>query len=274
MESGYTEFCYGESKIYTVVNNEDGTYSVIESDLTRSNYPEKTIMTTGDYGAITNIAYYSGKIYFVSQIGQLIEHSISENYSRALTNANEVSNFTIDETNNRMLVSYEQNGQNPGVYIFDFTQNTFAQIIALTQLPGQLILNGNSLIIDVKELSSLYIYDMETNSVISVGPESSTLKQIANQVAFYDNVLLYTNGSTIDIKKASGETYQDGWYTLNDGSIADISMLDSSRMQVARYDASGAASGKITRSIIIDLSNGTTTEMKESVYTDVIKLKK
>ena len=159
-------------------------------------------------------------------------------------------------------------GVNSGIYTFDFTQNNFTQFIALDELAGDLILNGNSLIIDVKGFNSLYLYDMESGSVVAIGADNY-LNKAENHIAFYDNVLLYTNGSAIDLKKSSGEDYQENWYVLNDGTIADISMIDSSKMQIARYDAER----KVTRSIIIDLSNGETTEKPDVVYTDIIKIK-
>ena len=268
LESGFKDYCYGDKNVYTVIDNEDGTYSVIEIDLTKSNYPEKNIITTGEYGAINNIEYYGGKLYFVSQIGQLIEYSISENYFRALTAAGEVSSFVINKKDNNIIVSYMPGGVNSGIYTFDFTQNNFTQFIALDELAGDLILNGNSLIIDVKGFNSLYLYDMESGSVVAIGADNY-LNKAENHIAFYDNVLLYTNGSAIDLKKSSGEDYQENWYVLNDGTIADISMIDSSKMQIARYDAER----KVTRSIIIDLSNGETTEKPDVVYTDIIKIK-
>lgn len=272
LEDGYIEMCYGDSNIYVAIKNEDNTVSIKEINIENSNYPENTIIETDKYGIIHNLEYYAGKIYFVSEHGQLIEHSISENLDRAITNENEVSSFTINKNANNMLISYSPNNQNAGVYIFDFTANSLTQIIALTQLPGQLILNGNSLIIDVKELGSLYAYDMEAKSVAEVGIENNKFKQVADQVAFYENTLLFTNGNAIDIKKVNGESFQDGWYSLNDNSIAGISMLDSSKLQVARWAESGE--NKITRSTIIDLSTGSVTEVPDYAYTDIIKLEK
>ena len=47
------------------------------------------------------------------------------------------------------------------------------------------------------------------------------------------------------------------------------SVCTSNKELVARYDAER----KVTRSIIIDLSNGETTEKPDVVYTDIIKIK-
>ena len=269
MESGYTEFCYGDNCVYTLVDNEDGTYSVIETDLSNSAYPDKTIMTTDAYGHISNIEYYAGKIYFVSEKRQLIEYSISESFSKAFTNENEVSSFVINRTNNSMILSYRPEGQNAGIYILDFTSNSFTPIVTLNDLAGRLILNGKTLVIDIKEFQKLYVYDLEQNTVLEVGADN-VLASVENHITFYNDLLLYTDGSAIDIRDASGNAYQIGWYVLNDGTIADISMLSSSQLQIARYDANG--SKKITRSLVINLSDATMTEL-DSVYTGVIRMK-
>ena len=101
LESGYSSFCYGDGKIYELVMNiEENLSSIIEIDLSDKEYSEKTIFSSGDYGLIDNMRYYSGKIYFVSSKGQLVEYSMSEEYARLLTNENEVSTFAIDENKN------------------------------------------------------------------------------------------------------------------------------------------------------------------------------
>lgn len=265
--SGYSGYCYGDNKAYQVLDNEDGSYSIYEIDLLKSDYPQKSVLTTSDYGAIKNIDYYAGKLYFVSQSGQLIEYSISETYSRALTNENEVSSFVIDKVKNNMFVSYKPGGANAGVYILDFTSNSFTQIISLNDLAGDLMLNGNSLVIDVKDFATLYVYDINNATVVSIGADNY-LEKAKDHIAFYDNVLLYTDGSNISLKDASGNSYKDNWYTLDDSSIASIEMLDSKTVQVARY----GQDGKVSRSIIIDLSNGATTEVSDSAYTDVVRI--
>ena len=264
LENGYIDFCYGDNKVYVVLNNEDGSYSISEIDLLKNDYSEKVVLTSSEYGSINNIEYYSGKLYFVTEKGQLIEYSISEEFARNLTNENEVSYFVVDEKNNRLFVSYRPNGENPGIYILDFTANNYTQVVTLNDLTGELILNGNSLVIDVKELSKLYLYNSEKSSIVEIGDDNK-LNEAKNQVAFYDNGLLYTNGVTIDIKDTSGNSYKDGWYTLNDNTIAGISMISSNKFQIARYDENG----KVTRSIVIDLSNGDTTEMNDTVYSDL-----
>ena len=48
-------------------------------------------------------------------------------------------------------------------------------------------------------------------------------------------------------------------------------MLDSKTIQIARFDENGT--GKVTRSVLIDLTNGTTTEKTDSVYTEVLRIK-
>lgn len=272
LESGHVEYCYGDSKVYSAIDNEDGSYSIIEIDLLKSNYPEKTILTSSNYETINNLSYYAGKLYFISGKDSLIEYSISENYSKALTNEGEASSFVIDKENNIMYVSYKPNGQNPGIYILDFTTNSFTQIISLGELAGELILSGKTLVIDVKEFSMLYVYHIEQNTVVAIGSDNY-LPEVNNLIAFYDNVLLYTDGATINIKDENGNSYQDNWYTLNDRTIADISMIDKTKLQIARYDVNGASSGNVSRSIIIDLSNGATTEMPDTAYTDLIRIK-
>ena len=267
--SGYSEFCYGESKAYISLDNEDGSYSIYEIDLLKNDYPQKLILTTSDYGTISNLKYYAGKLYFISQIGQLIEYSISEEHSRALTNQNEVGSFVIDKDKNILYASYKPNGENAGIYILDFTSNTFSQIIASgEELPKKVLFSGSSLVIDIS--ANLYVYNTDTNSVVSIGADNY-LSQPENQIAFYDNVLLYTDGASISLKDSSGNAYQDNWYTLNDRSIAEISMLDSKTIQIARFDENGT--GKVTRSVLIDLTNGTTTEKTDSVYTEVLRIK-
>lgn len=272
LEDGYTEFCYGENKVYTVYNNEDGSCSIFEIDLLKDKSTQKSIFTSSDYGKIKNVKYYAGKLYFVSEQGALVEYSISEEYVQSLTNDNEVSSFAVDENKDILYVSYKPNGENAGVYILDFTANTFTQIIQLDDLPGELILSGTSLVIDVKEFQTLYVYNITNNSVVAVGADNY-FKEPENHIAFFDNVLLYTDGEKIDLKDESGNSYQDNWYNLNDRTIASISMLDSKTLQIARFDENGAGAGKVTRSIIIDLLNGTTTENADSVYTDVVRIK-
>ena len=267
--SKYSSFCYGDNKIYTVLDNGEENDSINEIDLLKGDYPEKTILTTtGDYGAIKNVEYYAGKLYFVSERMELVEYSIDENVMKPLANENEVSNFTIDKANNRIYVSYRPNGTNPGVYVLDLTANTFTQIITLNDLPGQLILHGNSLIIDVKEYQRLYVYHIEQNTVLELGADN-LLEEAKNQITFYEDVLLYTNGTTIDIKNANGDSYQDGWYTVEDGSIASIAMLDATKLQIARFDGTG----KVSQSSVVDLTTGTITQMPDIVYSDVVTIK-
>ena len=262
LESGYVEYCYGNNNVYTVINNEDGTYSVIEINLANSEYPEKTIITTSEYGSIKNIEYYAEKLYFVSEKGQLVEYSIPESFFKALTNENEVSSFVINKENNSIILSYKPNGQSAGIYMLDFTSNNFTEIVSLNDFAGKLLLNGKTLIIDVKEFNKLFVYDTEQKTVTEIGADNH-LSLAENHVTFYNDLLLYTNGTTIDIKDASGNTYQNGWYTLDDRTIASISMLSSSKLQIAR-----TAGG----SIVVDLINGSTEEMP-TVYTDVIRIK-
>lgn len=272
LESGYSEFCYDNSKVYILTINRDGTNLIDEIDLSKSSYTPKNIITSSDYGNISNIECYEGKLYFMAENGQIIEYSIEESYVRALNNPNEANGFVINKDKNVMYVSYRPNGANAGVYVFDFTANTFSQIISLNDLPGKLILNGNSLVIDVKEYASLYVYDMEQNVVNGIGADNY-FEDIENQITFYNDIILYTNGLTIDLKNANGESFQDGWYTLNDSTIADISLLDSTKLQIARYDENGRGGGNINRSVVIDLVDGTTTEKPIDVYTDVIRIK-
>lgn len=269
IDGNYINYCYGENHVYLITNNEDESISIIQIDITKSNYPETIVVSTSDYKDVNNLEYYAGKLYFVSERNQLIEFSISESYFRALSNENEVSSFAINENNNVMYVSYKSNNDNAGVYVLDFTANSFNQIVALTELPGKLIFNDESLIIDVKELNSLYVFDINNNSVINIGSDNN-LPKAENHVTFYDNVLLYTDGASISLKKSNGESFKDNWYTLNDRTIADISMIDETHLQIARYDENGQ--GNVNRSIRIDLSDGTT-ETPDIVYTNIVKIK-
>lgn len=266
LPSGYKEYCFGENKVYLISDNENRTSSIVEIDL-KNNYSEKTI-TTDEYEGITNIEYYSGKLYFVSGMGQLIEYSISENVARALTNENEISSFTINKEKNNIILSYRPNGTNPGIYVFDFTTNSIVQIVTLNELAGKLALNGNTLVIDVKEYNTLYVYDMEKNTVVAIGADN-IMKKADNHFTFYDNVLLCSDGDSVSLKDVSGESYKDNWYVLNDKTIADISMLDSTKLQISRYGENGI----VSRSIVIDLSNGVTTEMPDVVYNEVVRIK-
>ena len=124
-------------------------------------------------------------------------------------------------------------------------------------------MNGKTLVIDVKEFNKLYAYDIENNTVVEIGNDNY-LALAENHVAFYNDLLLYTNGTAIDIRDSSGNVYQNGWYTLDERTIASISMLSSSKLQVAR--TSGG-------SIIVDLINGTTEEIPDNSYTNVIRIK-
>lgn len=263
LKSGFTEYCYGNNNVFTVINNEDGTYSVIEIDLSNSEYPEKTIITTSEYGSITNIEYFAEKLYFVSEKGQLIEYSIPESFFKALTKENEVKSFVLNKNNNSIILSYKPNGQDSGIYVLDFTSNSFTKIISLNDFAGKLLLNGKTLVIDVKEFNKLYAYDIENNTVVEIGNDNY-LALAENHVAFYNDLLLYTNGTAIDIRDSSGNVYQNGWYTLDERTIASISMLSSSKLQVAKVGGG---------SIIVDLINGTTEEMPDNSYTNVIRIK-
>jgi len=272
LEIGYSEYCYGDNKVYIVNSNQGVSNSVIEIDISQSNYPEKQIISTSDYGNIKNIEYYQGKLYFVTSIGQLVEYSISESYARAITNPNEVSSFVINKNRNVMYVSYKPEGTNAGIYVLDFTANTFTQIITLNDFAGELILSGNSLVIDVKEIGSLYVYDIVNNTANSIGSDNN-LKSAESHVAFYGDIILYTDGTAINLKKENGEVNQDNWYVLNDSSIAGISMLNSSVLQLERYDEGGRNASNITRSVLINLKDGTTTEVPDTVYFDVVRIK-
>ncbi|MBR2289796.1 MAG: hypothetical protein IJ867_04175 [Clostridia bacterium] len=267
----YLEFCYGDNKAFVAIDNGNGEVCVVQIDLSKSDYPEK-ILIEGGYGTIHNIEYYEGKLYFISGSSQLVEYSIEESFARGLTNVNETSSFAINQENNTMYVSYRPSGVNPGIYVLDFTANTFTQIITLNDLAGELILNGKTLVIDVKDYGSLYLYNIEKNTVAGIGADNY-LASARDQIAFYNNIVLYTNGSSIDLKNEDGNVYQDSWYVLNDNSIASISMLDDTRIQLARYDENGKAGGNITRSVVINLSDGTTTEKSDTVYLDVIRIK-
>lgn len=258
-------FCYGDNKIY-IAYNKDNSCSISEIDLTNSS-EEKEIFKSEDYNFINNLQYYGEKIYFVSGEGQLIEYSISEEYSNPLTNENEVSNFVIDKDKNCLYVSYKPNGENSGIYLLDFTTNSFTQIIALNDLTGELLLNGSSLVIDVIELGKIYVYNSEQNSVLEIGNDN--LSKTSNHVTFYNDLILYTDGSKIDIKDNSGNSYQDSWYTLNDNLIASISMISSDKLQIARADEEG----KISSSIIVDLLDGTTKEMPDTAYSQIVIIK-
>lgn len=263
LKNNYSNFCYGDNKVYIAYNEENNSCSIVEIDLEESNYPEKNIFTTEDYGSINNIKYYAGKLYFISEKEQLIEYSISEDFFRVLSNENESNNFVIDEKNNCLYVSYSPNGENPGIYLLDFTENSFSQVIALNDLSGELLLNGNSLVIDVVELGKLYVYNIEQNSVVEIG--DNNLSKTSYHVAFYDNYIFYTNGEKIDIKDDSGNSYKDDWYILDDSFIASISMISSNKLQVTKCDQDGQIAG----SIIIDLINGSATQFPDTVYSEL-----
>ena len=88
IKNGYQDFCCGDNKIYELVKGNG--IKVIEINLEDENYSEKTILETNDYGIIKNIEYYSGKLYFISENGILIEYSISESESKFSISQNEI----------------------------------------------------------------------------------------------------------------------------------------------------------------------------------------
>ena len=267
VKNGYSDFCYGDNKIYELINDKDGI-KIIEINLEDEDYPEKVILSTNDYGLVDGINYYSGKLYFVSGNGRLVEYSISEEHFEFLTNENEVSSFAIDKDNNCIYVGYKPEGENAGVYRFDFTENNFIELISLNELPGEMMIKGKALVIDVKELGAIYAYDIEKQTVLEIG-SNNYLQKASYHIAFYDNYILYTDGSKIDLKDNSGNSFQDGWYNLNDNSISRISMISKTKLQIARKDEDG----EVTKSIIIDLTNGNAVEEPETVYFDLILIK-
>ena len=256
-------FCYGDNKIY--YSNNQG--KIIEIDLLTSAFSEKELLNKSEYGYISDLKYYSGKLYFVTGKKQLIEYSIEESYEKNLTNENEVSCFEINKDKNCVYLSYKPNGENSGIYSLDFTSNEFAQIININDFADNLILNGNSLIVDAKGLGNFYVYNTNSNSIMGIG-ENNKLENSKNQIAFYNGVILYTNGTSIDLKDENGNNYQENWYKLEDNSIAGIYMLTSNKLEVAKYDENK----KIAKSVVIDLSNGTIEE-NDKVYINVIRIK-
>lgn len=271
VKSGYLDYCYGDNRIYELVEyeqerNADGI-KIIEINLEDEEYSEKTILETADYGIVNDIEYYSGKIYFISENGTLVEYSISEDYFNNLSNENEVTSFAIDKDNNCIYEGRRLNGENPGVYRYSFTENDYNQLITLNELPEELVVQGKSLVVDVKEVGKIYVYNIENPKVTEVG-DNNSLGKMSSQISLFDNYVLYTDGSKIDLKNESGESYQDGWYNLGDNSIADISMITNTKLQTSRYDEDG----KISKCIIIDLTSGEAKE-KEEVYSNLILIK-
>ena len=266
LEDEYISFCYGDSKAY-IATNQDDSCVVSEIDLLKSNYPTKEIFSTNDYSSINDLDYYAGKLYFVTENNALVEYSIEEDFSRFLTNENEVSHFAIDKNKNLLYASYMPNGENCGIYVLDFTANTFSQIVGLEELSGELVLNNSSLIIDVKEYGKLFVYNSETNTILDIG--DCNLGKTSSHVAFYSNNLLYTDGNKIDIKDESGNSSQDEWYYLGDNSISRISMITPTKLELVRNDENGKSIGII----IIDLTDGSAVEEPDIVYSEVILIK-
>ena len=260
----YISFCYGDSKAYIANKNGDNSCSILEIDLLKSDYPSKEVFSTDEYGTIDDLDYYGGKLYFVTENRQIIEYSIEENFMRALTNEDEASHFIIDKEKNLLYASYRPNGENCGIYVLNFTENTFDQIANLEDLTGELVLNENALVIDA--YGELYIYNFELNEVFDIG---GSFGKTSLQVVFYENNLLYTDGSKIDIKDCNGNSSQDNWYDLGDNSISSISMITTNKLQIARRNEDGV----ITKSIIIDLTNGSATENKSEVYSELVIIK-
>ena len=58
-------------------------------------------------------------------------------------------------------------------------------------------------------------------------------------------------------------------YDLGDNSISSISMITTNKLQIARRNEDGV----ITKSIIIDLTNGSATENKSEVYSELVIIK-
>ena len=262
LKNGYTDFCYGDEKAYISYKNEDGSSSIVEIDLLKSDYPEKTILSM-ENTEINNLEYYSGKIYFVTENGRLVEYSIDEENTNFWTEENETSSFVIDKNNNCLYFSYKPNGENPGIYSLDFTSNTYTELVTLNDFAGELLLNGDSLVIDAKEYQSIYVYNNSLVSVTGIG--SDNLNSTSKQVDFFGDLILYTNGEKVDIKDSSGNSYQDNWYNSNGDLFTDVSMISSNNLQVTREDGQN--------SVIIDLTTGNITEMEGSPYSDVVIIK-
>ena len=247
---------------YISYKNEDGSSSIVEIDLLKSDYPEKTILSM-ENTEINNLEYYSGKIYFVTENGRLVEYSIDEENTNFWTEENETSSFVIDKNNNCLYFSYKPNGENPGIYSLDFTSNTYTELVTLNDFAGELLLNGDSLVIDAKEYQSIYVYNKSLVSVTGIG--SDNLNSTSKQVDFFGDLILYTNGEKVDIKDSSGNSYQDNWYNSNGDLFTDVSMISSNNLQVTREDGQN--------SVIIDLTTGNITEMEGSPYSDVVIIK-
>ena len=193
-------------------------------------------------------------------------NTISSNDDEDL-NENESNNFAVDKNKNCLYVSYKPNGENPGIYLLDFTTNSFSQIISLNDLTGELLLKGNSLVIDVTELGKIYVYNSAQNSVAEIG--DNNLSKTSYHIAFYNDYILYTNGEKIDIKDSSGNSYKDDWYVLDDSSIAGISMISSNKLQIARFNENK----QVSESIIIDLENGNAIQFPDTVYSELVTIK-
>lgn len=267
LDEDYKEYCYGDNKVYVAYERDESSYSICEIDLSVKNYELKEVLSTEEYGGITNLEYYSGKLYFVTANGALVEYSIEEEFARFLTNENEVSHFTIDKDNNCLYVSYMPNGADCGIYVLDFTANTFTPIIGLDELSGEFVLIDRLLLMDITYLGKIYAYNIETNSIFEVA-DSGLLSKSSDEVTFYNGTILFTDGSKVGIEDNAGNLLQDDWYALGDGSISGISMLSDTQLQIARF-----VSGNSGQSIVIDLVSGNITENPSKVYLDVVRIK-
>lgn len=263
LDDNFGEFCYGDEKAYISIKENDKCI-IKELDLVKENYPEKTIFSSSDFDSINCISYYGGKLYFVTEYEQLIEYSISEEYSKNLSNKNEVSFFVIDKNKNNMYVSYKPNGENPGIYLLDFTLNNYTQKITLSNLTGKLYLGDNTLVIDVKEVGKLYAYNIDSNSIVEIGNDNS---QIDKQIAFFGNVMLYANNTVIDLKDSNGNSYQDKWYDLEDREIYSIDMISTNILNITILNNDKTYSCRS-----IDLTTGGTGEVPENVYLKTVRI--
>ena len=119
-----------------------------------------------------------------------------------------------------------------------------------------------------KKIDKIYVYNIEQQTILEIGANNN-LQKASYHIAFYDNYILYTNGSKIDIKDNSGNSYKDDWYNLDDNSISKISMISKSKLQVSRSNEHG----QISSGIIIDLTNGNAKDAGETIYSELVTIK-
>lgn len=265
----FSDFSYDKNDVYLAYKSDNTTYIYKISNMDGSNNQE-LVFETDEYNYKNALTVYNDKIYYITEDAKLIEYSISEEVVNVLVNGYELGNgktFVIDKDKNvlyLMATVLTDDGTETGVYKLDFTSNAVSKIINLDEINGDLILNNNNLIIDVFNMSSVFIYNIDSNLVYSLG--NYEYNDIQQKVAFYEDVILYTNGNVVQLKDETGNDIKNDWYEAQDGYIYNISMISNQKLEVV------IKNNNAYEALTIDLNSGEISEIEEA-YLNVINLK-